>query len=98
VQRKKLSLDEIIFENEMAISGLSKDEINAKLDNLIKIMKDTVARGIAGDGQLPGPIGLKRKAKRLKERAESLRTCDTYLCLLNAYAYAVAEEMQQETL
>ncbi|MDR1087657.1 MAG: hypothetical protein LBL16_05470 [Endomicrobium sp.] len=49
-----------------------KMKINAKLDNLIKIMKDIVARSITVDGHLPGPIGLKRKAKRLKERAKSL--------------------------
>jgi L-serine dehydratase len=87
-----LSLDEVILENEMAISGLSKEEINSKLNTLIKIMKDTVARGIAAEGVLPGPIGLKRKAKRLKERSDSLKTPDRYLCLLDAYAYAVAEE------
>jgi hypothetical protein len=32
VERKKLSLSEIIFENEMAISGLSKDENQCKVE------------------------------------------------------------------
>jgi L-serine dehydratase len=91
-ERKGLTLDEVILENEMAFSGLSKNEISEKLKNLIKIMKDTVARGIAADGVLPGPIKLRRKAKRLKERSESLKYSDKYLCLLDAYAYAVAEE------
>ncbi|MDR3256066.1 MAG: L-serine ammonia-lyase [Endomicrobium sp.] len=92
VKEKDLSLDELLLENEVAITGLSIDEINRKLDVLINIMKDTVLRGVSTDGYLPGPIGLKRKAKRLKERADSLRTFDQYLCLLDAYAYAVAEE------
>jgi L-serine dehydratase len=62
-------------------------KINAKLNNLIKIMKDIVARGITVDGRLPGHIGLKRKAKRLKERAKSLSPLRYLpLCLLNAYA------------
>jgi L-serine dehydratase len=91
-EKKGLPLDEVIIENEMAISGLSKNEINEKLNNLIKIMKDTVARGIAAEGVLPGHIKLRRKAKRLKERSDSLKYSDKYLCLLDAYAYAVAEE------
>ncbi|MDR0399307.1 L-serine ammonia-lyase [Candidatus Endomicrobiellum devescovinae] len=91
-EKKGLSLDEVILQNEIAISGLSKNEVNSKLNNLIKIMKDTVARGIATEGVLPGPIGLKRKAKRLKDRSDSLQTPDRYICLLDAYAYAVAEE------
>ncbi|MDR1245190.1 MAG: L-serine ammonia-lyase, iron-sulfur-dependent, subunit alpha, partial [Endomicrobium sp.] len=91
-EKKGLSLDEVILQNEIAISGLSKNEINSKLNILIKIMKDTVARGIATEGVLPGPIGLKRKAKRLKDRSDSLQTPDRYICLLDAYAYAVAEE------
>jgi L-serine dehydratase len=91
-QKKGLTLDEVILQNEMVISGISENEINARLDNLINIMKNTVARGIASEGVLPGPIGLKRKAKRLKERSDSLKTFDKYLCLLSGYAYAVAEE------
>jgi L-serine dehydratase len=91
-EKKGLTLDEVILENEMKLSGLSKNEINEKLKKLIKIMKDTIARGIAAEGFLPGPIKLRRKAKRLKERSESLKYSDKYLCLLDAYAYAVAEE------
>jgi L-serine dehydratase len=89
---KNLSLEKLLLENEVAISGLSEEEIKAKLDKIICIMKDTVNRGINSEGVLAGPIGLKRKAKRLKERADSLQTIDQYLCLLDSYAYAVAEE------
>jgi L-serine dehydratase len=92
INEKKLSLETLLFENESVISGLSEEEITEQLDRIIYVMKDSVNRGINTEGVLPGPIGLKRKAKRLKERVDSLETTDQYLCLLDSYAYAVAEE------
>ncbi|MDR3125324.1 MAG: L-serine ammonia-lyase [Endomicrobium sp.] len=92
LKKKNLSLEKLLLENETSISGFSEEEIKAKLDKIIYIMKDTLNRGINTEGVLPGPIGLKRKAKRLKESADALQTIDQYLCLLDSYAYAVAEE------
>ena len=87
-----LALDELMMANETAITGASEAEVNRRLDGLLAIMKDTVRRGCASKGVLPGAIGLLRKAGVLHERAESLKPFDRSLCLLNAYAYAAAEE------
>ncbi|MDR1522816.1 MAG: hypothetical protein LBS29_02500 [Endomicrobium sp.] len=63
---KNLSLERLLLQNEMAISGLTEEEIKVKLDKIIYIMKDTVNRGINTEGVLPGPIGLKKKSKEIK--------------------------------
>jgi L-serine dehydratase len=87
-----LGLDELLMENETALTGKSPADIVAELDNMLGIMRDTVLRGCAAAGTLPGSIGLRRKAAVLHERARSLAPFDRALCLFNAYAYAAAEE------
>lgn len=87
-----LSLDELLMENELAISGNSPATVEAGLENLLALMKDTVRRGCSSTGLLPGAIGLMRKADVLYRRAVSLQPFDRLLCLLNAYAYAASEE------
>ena len=87
-----LGLDELLLENEMAITGASPQKIIEELDRLLELMKDTVRRGCREQGLLPGVIGLSRKAGVLFERAASLKAFDRELCLLNAYAFAGAEE------
>lgn len=87
-----LSLDALLLENETAITGAAPGTIHQGLDALLDMMKDSVRRGCAGRGVLPGPLGLLRKAGVLYGRAGSLQPFDRGLCLLNAYAYGVAEE------
>jgi len=87
-----LQLDELLLENETAITGASPESIIQGLDHLLELMKDTVRRGCRESGLLPGGIGLSRKAGVLFERATSLKPFDRELCLLNAYAFAAAEE------
>lgn len=87
-----LALDEMLMANEMAITGASEGDVTQRLDALLEIMKATVRRGCSSKGALPGAIGLLRKGNVLFERAGSLRPFDKSLCLLNAYAYAAAEE------
>ena len=87
-----LSLDELLMANEMAITGASAKSVEEGLDELLTLMKDTVRRGIHNRGVLPGVIGLSRKGGVLYERAGSLQSFDRGLCMLNAYAYAAAEE------
>ena len=81
---KNLPLEKLLLQNEMAISGLTEEKIKEKLDKIIYVMKDTINRGINTEGVLPGPVGLKRKAKRLKERADSLQPIDPDLWLLDS--------------
>jgi L-serine dehydratase len=83
----------LLMKNESAVSGLSADEINVKLDNLIAIMEDSVKRGIHTEGVLPGPIGLQRKAAAFYKRAVHMhQDVDRFLALLNAFSMAVSEE------
>jgi L-serine dehydratase len=87
-----LGLDELLMENETALTGKSPADIIAKLDAMLEIMRETVVRGCAATGILPGSIGLRRKAAVLYDRARSLGPFDRALSLFNAYAYAAAEE------
>lgn len=90
--RSGLALDEMLVANETAITGAAEEEITRRLDALLETMKATVRRGCLVKGALPGSIGLLRKGGVLFERAGSLKPFDKNLCLLNAYAYAAAEE------
>jgi L-serine dehydratase len=92
VKTKKLNLEQVMMENEMAITGLTSAQINEKLDFIIGIMKSTVQHGLSVEGRLPGPIGLMRKAKVIYESSKDLPDFEKQICLLNAYAYAVSEE------
>ncbi|MCA6070889.1 MAG: hypothetical protein LE168_00620 [Endomicrobium sp.] len=66
IKEKDLHLHRLLIQNEMAISGLSEEKINAKLGSIINMMKDTAARGVAVEGTLPGHIGSKKKSKKIK--------------------------------
>ncbi|HRW58356.1 MAG TPA: L-serine ammonia-lyase [Chlamydiales bacterium] len=94
VKKEKLSIPEIILENEMSLTKLSKEEIEKKLDHVIDVMLKSVEAGLQAEGKLPGPIGLSRKAKRLFETAEkeSATNPDRYLVFLDAFALAASEE------
>lgn len=87
-----LALDELLMANETVITGASVESVQKGLTELLDVMKDTVWRGLRNKGVLPGAIGLSRKAGVLYERSGSLQPFDRNLCMLNAYAYAAAEE------
>ena len=92
-EKYDIPLIELLMRNESAVSGLAADEINAKLDNLIAVMEDSVKRGIHSEGVLPGPIGLQRKAAAFYKRAVHMhQDVDRFLALLNAFSMAVSEE------
>lgn len=87
------SLHEIILRNEGAITGDSRPSIIKRLQSVIDSMEASVERGLSKTGILPGSLGLNRKAAALASRAKSLPSAlDTFLCRLNAYAFAVSEE------
>jgi L-serine dehydratase len=93
LQDKNLSLIEIMLANETAISGLSKKEIYAKIDNILDFMHKAVKRGLRTKGVLPGRIQLRRKAPLLFEKAKNrVATNDSFIIFLNAYCLAASEE------
>jgi L-serine dehydratase len=93
VEESDLSLPQIIMDNEMAITGRGRPEILAELDVVINLMRRCVDRGIRAEGMLPGGLRVYRKAARLAHRADCMDDpLNRFLGLLNAYAFAVAEE------
>lgn len=88
-----LPLHGMIMENEKAIMGSTEEEINNRLDLILKAMEDSVRNGLRQGGVLPGPIGLYRKASDLNKKARKLKQAEArFLVRLSAYALAAAEE------
>jgi len=87
------SLDQIIIENEQALTGATQEKIIEGIDRILDAMCQCVARGLSSDGLLPGSIGLLRKARVLMENGRKMpRESGRFLGLLNAYAMAASEE------
>ena len=83
-----------IMANEMAVSGKSKEEINAFLDKIAGAMLATVKSGLSfKDDVLPGPIKLHSKAATVWERAmDDKYESDRAIALVAACALAASEE------
>ena len=93
LRRHRISLPALMLENERAITGMKPARIHARLDAVMDVMVDSVRRGIATEGCLPGPIHLHRKGPLLFQRARKMaRSLDRFLVYLSAYAFAAAEE------
>lgn len=94
VEQENISLTDIMIENEMAITGISKNEIFRKLKKIVSAMIDSVENGLeAEDMILPGHIQLKRRAKEVHDSAHSKKhIMNRYLIYLNSYALAASEE------
>lgn len=88
-----LTLHELMLENETAITGMSRPAIYERLDEIMEAMYDSVRRGLAATGKLPGALGVWRKAASLLDHAKQMPIAvDRFLSKLSAYAFAVAEE------
>ena len=93
-KRDNISLAELAYANELAISGRDKATIDAFLDKVIGAMQATVKTGLnAPPGVLPGPIKLKTKAgdvyrNALKEEHPARRG----IGIVSAAALAGSEE------
>ena len=88
-----LTLHEVVLSNESAITGMSRPRILERLDQILSLMEDSVRRGLEAQGPLPGDLNMRRKAAMLRRAAAALPLRgDRFLCGLNAYAFAVAEE------
>jgi len=88
-----IDLNELMLQNEEAITGKTQKEIIKRLDYILKQMLDAVDRGLNTTGFLPGPIKLARKAKIISDRSLFLNHPPSrFLMLLNSYAFAASEE------
>jgi L-serine dehydratase len=90
---QKISLTELIIQNEESLSGIDRAQIHQKIDAILRFMHDAVKRGLTAEGELPGTVKLNRKASSLyKKGQEMARTQDAFLIFLNAYCEAASEE------
>jgi L-serine dehydratase len=93
-EKNKLSIAQVAMANEIAVSGKSKQEIEAFIDKITTAMVNIVNAGLkAPSATLPGPIKLKTKAGDVYERAND----DKYekqrgVGLVAAFALAGSEE------
>ncbi len=93
VRETGLNLHEIILDNEMAITGMTRPHIYERLNSIMEAMYDSVRRGLEASGKLPGTLGVWRKAQSLLEHSmEHNMPIGKGMGLLNAYAFAVSEE------
>ncbi len=94
-RRTGLSLAQIMFENEKA--WRSEEETCEGLRKIWRVMEACIERGCRESGVLPGVLGVKRRAKRLKDELlarpeKGLSDVLTVLDWVNLYALAVNEE------
>jgi len=90
-----MTLDELMLENEKAVTGKDKTQVFKELDGILCAMEEAVEAGLNTEGVLPGPIKLSRKAPTLFRKAQSLLLGDIpdrFFIFLDAYTLAGAEE------
>ncbi len=81
-----ITLDKIVYEFDEA-------DIGAYLIRVWRTMQETIRRGLATGGVLPGPLKVERKARTLLGAAGEEEGADTLEHrLVCAYAYAASEE------
>ncbi|MVM29184.1 L-serine ammonia-lyase [Spirosoma sp. HMF4905] len=93
LKASKISLDDLLMANEMALTGRTKAEVSQRLDQILDFMHKAVRRGLRHKGILPGSIKLSRKAPILFQQAKGMsQSSDSFLIFLNAYCLAASEE------
>src|SRR4051794_39907859 len=94
LDRGKISLAQLAYANELAISGRDKAEIDAFLDKILGAMRATVKTGLnAPEGVLPGPIKLKTKAGEVYRNSQKVQEpARRAIGLVSAAALAGSEE------
>lgn len=92
-ERDGIPICEVARRNEVALHGA--DATRERLDLIWEAMAECVSRGLAGDGTLPGGLGVRRRAAAMREHLESVQDDPgraTALEWLHAFALAVNEE------
>jgi L-serine dehydratase len=93
--RSGLSIAELVRANEAAL--LDEVSIDGRLDRLSAVMFDCIDRGMRTDGELPGGLKVKRRARALHTRlleseTRNLRQSIPAMDYASMYAIAVNEE------
>ena len=89
-KKRNISLVQFIYRFE-------DPSLRGWLKEVWEAMQDSVRRGLAAEGILPGGLGVERKAKMLLEKRCYNESADvTMNRIIAAYAYAVSEENADE--
>ena len=89
-REKRLSVSELVLQNETA--WRSATETRAALGTIWSTMESCIRRGLAAEGELPGPLRIARRAAVLYRNLDPSNQQSNALERLSAYAIAVNEE------
>lgn len=94
-EREKLTIAEVVFQNELAFAD--SETVRSRLARIRHVMKQSIRNGIRRTGELPGPLHVLRRARRLRRKLmlngeKQLRDPLAILDWVNLYAIAVSEE------
>jgi L-serine dehydratase len=93
LEANKISLPQVMLENEMAISGKSEKQVWEFIDQVTNVMLGMVDTGLKAEGVLPGPIKLQSKAASVfKHAQEDSYPTDRAIGTMAAAALAASEE------
>jgi L-serine dehydratase len=93
--RSDLSIAQVVLANEAVFAD--EASIHAGLDRLVAVMFDCIDRGMRTDGELPGGLKVKRRARALRDRllaseTRNMRQSIPAMDYASLYAIAVNEE------
>ena len=94
-QKSGLSIAEMKRQNECTIRSV--EELEQGIEHLIKVMRDSIERGLNQQGILPGGLEVKRRANQIKQEIEQRKHANlTYphdiMDHVSLFALAVNEE------
>ena len=94
-QRTGLSIAEIVMRNERA--SHSPTDVDAHVDAVVDVMMSCIDRGLSTEGELPGGLRVKRRAKAIHQRLAArdginARFSHEVMDHVSLYAMAVNEE------
>jgi L-serine dehydratase len=93
--RSGLSIAELVQANEMVFAD--EASVHDRLDRLVAVMFECIDRGMRTDGELPGGLKVRRRARALRDRLQTsetrnLRNSIPAMDYASLYAIAVNEE------
>jgi L-serine dehydratase len=94
-QSEGLSIASIVHANEAALGSVAATD--ASIDRIADVMLACIDRGLSREGELPGGLKVKRRAKGIHDRLEAAHRANTRaphdtMNYVSAYAIAVNEE------
>ena len=93
--RAGLTIADLVLANETATRP--RDAVLGHVDHILAVMMDCIDRGLATDGELPGGLRVKRRARAIQNRlveaqTSNVRHAHDIMDRVSLYAMAVNEE------